>query len=52
MTPDTSSFMIAGFAVILGGMVLYIATLFIRNMKVKKALSALKDLEEESQKQM
>jgi len=35
MTPDTTSYMIAGFAVIFGGVILYAASLFWRSKRLK-----------------
>ncbi|KAF0109976.1 MAG: hypothetical protein FD147_1948 [Chloroflexi bacterium] len=43
MTPDTSSYMIAGFIVILGGIAGYIFTLIFRNRKIMKKLNLLED---------
>lgn len=46
MTPDTTIYMIAGFVVILGGIVVYILSLVSRLRKVEKLAKMLKDLEE------
>lgn len=46
MTPDTTGYMIAGFAVILGGIALYIVSLILRFRKVEKLGQAIKDLNE------
>ncbi len=35
MTPDTTSYMIAGFIIILAGVLLYALSLVIRNRKLK-----------------
>jgi hypothetical protein len=43
MTPDTSVYMIAGIAVILGGAVIYIFTLMFRNHRVNSALRSMEN---------
>jgi hypothetical protein len=48
MTPDTTIYMIAGFTVILGGIAIYVFSLYLRYRKVEKLKAALKDLEENS----
>lgn len=44
-TPDTSSYMIAGFAVIFGTMLVYIASLFVRWRNFQRDLEMLRELE-------
>jgi hypothetical protein len=44
-TPDTSGYMIAGYAVIFGVMLIYLASLGIRYYNLKRELQALEDLE-------
>jgi hypothetical protein len=48
MTPDTTGYMIAGFAVILAGILIYRLTLSIRIRSVRKKLEKLGALLEES----
>lgn len=48
MTPDTTIYMIAGFTVIIGGILFYILSLYLRHAKVEKEISALRDLEQDS----
>lgn len=43
--PDTSQYMIAGYAVAFGVMFIYVASLFIRSRNLKRDLSTLKDME-------
>lgn len=43
MTPDTSSYMIAGFVVIFAGMIGYALSLVLRNKQVKRKLEILDD---------
>ena len=47
MIPDTTNYMIAGFAVILGGILIYIVTIYQRMVKVKKDAVSLLDLEQD-----
>jgi len=47
MTPDTTSYMIAGFSVIFAGIVIYILTLVVRTVKLKKQSQVLDDIERE-----
>ncbi len=42
-TPQTGNYMIAGYAVILGGMALYIASLFVRFRRRVQELTALEE---------
>jgi hypothetical protein len=44
--PDTSGYMIAGYAVALGVMLIYVASLYIRSRNLKRDLSALEELDE------
>jgi hypothetical protein len=41
MTPDTSAFMVAGFTVILSGIVIYILSLTIRLKNVRRQINYL-----------
>lgn len=43
---DTMSYLIAGYAVIFGVMLLYVASLYIRNRNLKQDLEVLEELEE------
>lgn len=45
MTPDTTSYMIAGFTVIFVGIVIYILTLVMRKAKIKKQARSLEQIE-------
>lgn len=42
MTPDTSTYMIAGFIVILVGIAVYTTSLILRGQKVKRQIEQLK----------
>jgi len=44
MTPDTTNFMLAGYAVIFGVMTVYIASLFLRWCSLKRDLGLLEQL--------
>lgn len=44
-TPDTSQYMIAGYAVIFGVMGIYVASYFIRTKNLKQDLELLEDLD-------
>lgn len=44
MTPDTTAYMIAGFTVILTGIIIYTLTLFIRMGSVRKKLEELLEI--------
>ena len=46
MIPDTSVYMIAGFTAILGGIGVYIVSLVLRYIKLRKQAGMLEDLEE------
>ena len=48
MTPDTTGYMIAGFTVILVGILIYILTLFIRMGSIRTNLKKLEELLENS----
>ncbi len=48
MTPDTTFYMIAGFAVILVGILIYILTLIIRTRTVRNQNNKLQELLEDS----
>jgi hypothetical protein len=45
-TPDTFSFMVLGYAVILGTMAAYMLSLVLRSSRVRKELRMLEDVEE------
>jgi hypothetical protein len=44
--PDNSGYMIAGYAVIFGIMVIYVASLFLRQRSMKRDLEILEKLED------
>lgn len=46
MTPDTTAYMVAGFVVIIGGIVVYVLSLTLRHRKVQKLANTLQDLED------
>ena len=46
-TPDTSQYMIAGYTIAFGIMILYVASLFIRFRNLYRDISMLEDMEEE-----
>ena len=46
---DTVAYMIAGYAVIFGVILIYLASLAIRNRNLKQDLEILQDLEEKDQ---
>lgn len=48
MTPDTTNYMITGFAVIFAGIFIYILTLLIRTKSVKARSKAMQELLEDS----
>lgn len=43
--PNTSSYMIAGYAIAFGVMILYVISLYIRSSNLKKDLSMLEDMD-------
>ncbi len=45
--PDTSSYMIAGYAIAFGVMLIYVASLFIRTRNLNRDLAALEEMDEE-----
>jgi hypothetical protein len=47
-TPDTFSFMVLGYAVILGTMALYILSLVVRNRRIDRELRFVEEIEKES----
>jgi len=47
VTPDTTNFMIFGYAVIFGVMFLYILSLYLRRRNLEMDMELLKDMEEE-----
>jgi hypothetical protein len=44
-TPDTSIYMIAGYAVAFGVMLIYVASMAIRSRNLKRDLSSLEELD-------
>lgn len=48
--PDTLSYMIAGYAVIFGVILVYLISLFIRQHSLRRDLQTLEDLEKEEKK--
>jgi hypothetical protein len=44
--PDNSAYMIAGYAVIFGVMLIYVASLFLRQRSMKRDLEILEKLED------
>jgi len=49
-TPDTSAYMIAGFAVIFGFMLVYVVSLAVRKRRLSREEEMLKELEEGEKK--
>ena len=47
-TPDTSSYMIAGYAIAFGVMLIYVASLFIRFRNLNRELSKLEEMDKEN----
>ena len=47
-TPDTSSYMIAGYAIAFGVMLIYVASLFIRFRNLNRELSMLEEMDKEN----
>ena len=52
MPPDTSIYMIAGYAVFFVVMTVYLLSLFIRSRNLKRDLSVLEDMQKEGNKPM
>lgn len=50
-TPDTSPYMIAGYIVIFGVMLIYLVSLAIRSRNLKQDLEVLQDLEQKAEPQ-
>ena len=48
-TPDTSGYMIAGYAIAFITMALYVASLYLRNRNLNQDLATLEELEQSSQ---
>ena len=44
-TPDTSSYMIAGYAIAFGVMLIYVVSLYIRSRNLSRDLSMLEDMD-------
>lgn len=49
-TPDTSNYMIGGYAVFFTVMILYLASMVIRNRNLKRDLESLEEIERIEQK--
>jgi hypothetical protein len=47
ITPDTSSYMIAGYAIFFGVSLIYLISLFIRSRNLRRDLETLEDLDKE-----
>ena len=45
--PNTSTYMIAGYAVAFGVMLIYVVSLFIRSRNLKRDLSTLEEMDKE-----
>ena len=45
--PNTSSYMVAGYAVAFGVMLIYVVSLFIRSRNLKRDLSTLEEMDKE-----
>jgi len=45
--PDTSQYMVAGYAIAFGVMLIYVASLFIRSQNLKRDLSMLEEMDKE-----
>lgn len=48
--PDTTNYMIAGYAIAFATMAIYVVSIFIRSRNLDQDLSTLKDLDEEAMK--
>ena len=46
-TPDTSQYMVAGYAIAFGVMLIYVASLFIRFRNLNRDLSMLEDMDKQ-----
>jgi nitrate reductase gamma subunit len=46
-TPDTFSYMVLGYAVILGAMAIYVLSLVLRNRRIDRELQIVEELEAE-----
>ena len=47
-TPDTSQYMIAGYAIAFGVMFLYVASLFIRYRNLNRDITLFKEMDQEN----
>ena len=45
--PDTSQYMVAGYAISFGVMILYVASLFIRSRNLKRDMSMLEEMDKD-----
>ena len=46
-TPDTSQYMVAGYAISFGVMLIYVASLFIRSRNLNRDLSMLEEMDKQ-----
>jgi len=46
--PDTSQYMVAGYAIAFGVMIIYVVSLFIRFRNLKRDLSMLEDMDKQN----
>jgi hypothetical protein len=49
-TPDTTGYMILGYVVILGVMLLYLGSMLLRNRSLKQDLEMLNELDQQEEK--
>jgi len=47
--PDTSQYMVAGYAIAFGVMLIYVVSLFIRSRNLKRDLSMLEEMDKEKE---
>jgi hypothetical protein len=46
-TPDTSQYMIAGYAIAFGVMLIYVVSLYIRSQNLKRDMSILEEMDKD-----
>lgn len=46
-TPDTSQYMVAGYAIAFGVMIIYVASLYIRSRNLKRDMSMLEEMDKD-----
>ena len=46
--PDTSSYMVAGYAIAFGVMLIYVVSLFIRSRNLKRDLTMLEEMDKDN----